>query len=328
MIKQAKFFIVTFLALILLIPAGQVQAGGEIIIELDETEVVSDSPAFIENSRTLVPVRFISEALGFDVAWDQSQRKATISGEGTELVLYDRLMTYYHNGGKKVSDVAPRVISGRTYVPLRLVAESFGLEVQDSYPARGVMLISLRTAEEVDQTQVPDIQVEAQGLNTTAIKGQSKATADQMAAFLLSKNPNPKIMCSALELAQHFLDEGAREGIRGDYAFCQAIKETGYFRYGGDVVPEQNNYAGIGTTGGGVKGAYFETPQIGVRAQIQHLQAYATKDKLSTTCVDPRYNLVSRGCAPSLEDLNGRWAVPGVGYGESILQIYETMMTY
>ena len=67
--------------------------------------------------------------------------------------------------------------------------------------------------------------------------------------------------------------------------------------------PSQNNFAGIGAVGGGAAGNSFPTAQIGIRAQIQHLKAYATKDALKNPCVDPRYNLVDKGCAPTLEEI-------------------------
>lgn len=111
-----------------------------------------------------------------------------------------------------------------------------------------------------------------------------------------------QLTVSLLELADLFLEEGATEGI----AFCQSIKETGWFRFGGQVLPEQNN-----TNNSPVgKGA-----RLGVRAQIQHLKAYANDEAL----VDPRFGLVTRGAAGNKwTGLNGRWAVPGKGYGESI----------
>lgn len=155
------------------------------------------------------------------------------------------------------------------------------------------------------------------------ILGAANVTVEQMAHYVLRKNISPKISCSILDLAKLYLEEGVIEGVRGDIAFAQAIKETGFFAYGGDVVPEQNNYAGIGTTGGGVKGQYFESPRIGVRAQIQHLKAYASKDALKQECVDPRYKYVTKGIAPNWEDLNGRWAVPGPNYGQEILEIHQ-----
>lgn len=141
-----------------------------------------------------------------------------------------------------------------------------------------------------------------------------------------------KLQTDLITLAALFLEEGIDQGVRGDIAFCQSIKETGWFRYGGQVLPEQNNYAGIGATNNSPvgKGAWFESPRIGVRAQIQHLYAYAVKGgDLVYPCVDPRFNLVTRGAAGNAwTGLNGRWAVPGDGYGESILSIWEEMYKY
>ena len=100
------------------------------------------------------------------------------------------------------------------------------------------------------------------------------------------------------------------------------IHETGYGMYGGDVLPEQNNYAGIGATGGGNPGLSFPTAEAGVRAQVAHMVAYVYPDDRATwtnAAVDPRYTAVNpRGAARVLSDLDGRWAVPGIGYGAAI----------
>lgn len=175
------------------------------------------------------------------------------------------------------------------------------------------------------------------------ILGENYLDAKIMANYVLSINPDPKIGCTALELAQLFLDEGKAEGVRGDIAFAQSCKETGYFKYGGQVLPEQNNYAGIGATNNSPtgKGAWFATPQEGVRAQIQHLKAYASTDDLVMPCVDPRFNLVPRGSATTWVGLAGKWAYPGYDpdkyssveearlynndYGSTIIQIYVNM---
>lgn len=143
----------------------------------------------------------------------------------------------------------------------------------------------------------------------TSIMGKSTCTAEQMSAYLLAMNPNAGVY--ATDIPKIFLEEGEVEGVRGDVAFAQSCHETGNFKFGGDVVPEQNNFAGIGTTGGGIKGAYFSSPRIGIRAQIQHLKAYASKKELELDCVDPRFKLVTRGVASNVEDLGGRWAYPG-----------------
>lgn len=166
----------------------------------------------------------------------------------------------------------------------------------------------------------------AEASSKVSITGNSVLTAKQMGDYVLLKNPVPRLMeIDIYRLADLFLAIGRAEGIRGDIAFAQSLHETGYFKYGNDVVPEQNNYAGIGAVGGGARGAFFQTPEEGVRAQIQHLKAYANKEPLVTEKIDPRFDLVTRGIAPNWTDLNGRWAVPGTGYGEKILSIFNDM---
>ena len=158
------------------------------------------------------------------------------------------------------------------------------------------------------------------------IMGGAVATQEQCVRYLLRNNPYPKLNVSPQELVAYYYEEGSRVGIRPDIAFAQALKETGYFRYGGTVVPAQNNYCGLGTTSATVRGAYFATPRLGVKAHIQHLLAYASTEKPDDNIVDPRYDLVRNSYGEKTltrwQDLNGRWAVPGAGYGQSILNDY------
>lgn len=163
----------------------------------------------------------------------------------------------------------------------------------------------------------------------TSIFGEPEVTRQQMVDYIMARNPSPSLSCSLEELVDLYYEEAGVEGIRPDLALCQAIKETGYFAYGGDVVPEQNNYCGLGTTGGGVKGAYFATPREGVRAQIQHLLAYSSPRLPFYPIVDPRYELLKEyrrdifGKVLTWEGLSGRWAVPGINYGRQIVNILE-----
>lgn len=170
----------------------------------------------------------------------------------------------------------------------------------------------------------------------TAIMGKAQATAQQMALFCRSKNSAPQLTsCSLEQLAEMFIEEGEVEGVRGDVAFAQSLHETGYFKFGGIVLPTQNNYAGIGALNGNATGqaASFPDPRTGVRAQIQHLKAYASTEALVNECVDPRFSLVARGVAPYVEWLGaadnpqGRgWAVPGAGYGANIVKLLGQIM--
>ncbi|MEH7481392.1 N-acetylmuramoyl-L-alanine amidase [Neobacillus drentensis] len=154
------------------------------------------------------------------------------------------------------------------------------------------------------------------------IFGPTFLTPEQMNQFVKKVNPN------APELGQFYQILGKYYGIRGDVAFAQAIHETDYFRFTGVVNPEQNNYSGIGATGGDTRGASFENQEEGVLAQLQHLYAYATAKPLPDQypLVDPRFHLVDRGSAPTWTALNGKWAVPGTTYGQSILNLYEKMI--
>lgn len=166
--------------------------------------------------------------------------------------------------------------------------------------------------------------------------GEAHATAQQMALFCRSKNAEPKLTsCTLEQLAEIFLEEGKAEGVRGDVAFAQSLHETGCFKFGGIVLPSQNNYAGIGALNGNATGqaATFPDPRTGVRAQIQHLKAYASTEPLVNTCVDPRFSLVTRGSAPYVEWLgaadnpNGKgWAVPGSGYGANVVKLLGQIM--
>lgn len=177
---------------------------------------------------------------------------------------------------------------------------------------------------------------EAKPEGKTAIMGEAVATAAQMALYCRSKNASPQLTgCTLEELAQMFIEEGKTEGVRGDVAFAQSLKETGYFKYGGIVLPTQNNYAGIGALNGNAQGqaATFPSPRIGVRAQIQHLKAYASTSALVNECVDPRFSLVLRGSAQFVEWLGaednpqGRgWAVPGKGYGASVINLLNAII--
>lgn len=163
-----------------------------------------------------------------------------------------------------------------------------------------------------------------------SIYGNSVATKGQAVAVIKQYNPDVQLACSVEELVDLYWQEAEREGVRPDLALSQALVETGFFRYGGDVHHNQNNFCGLGTTGNGVKGASFKTPEIGVRAHIQHLLAYTQKKRPSTKIVDPRYELahnirLERGVVDTWYGLNGTWAM-GSNYCEKIMVNYQRML--
>jgi hypothetical protein len=157
---------------------------------------------------------------------------------------------------------------------------------------------------------------------STAIRGVWSGTAQRLAAYLLAANPTPSFTVSTQALADYYVRYTVEVGLRADVLWAQMLVETGFGRYGGSVLPGQNNYAGIGATGGGVPGQSFPNAEAGVKAHVAHMAAYVyTQDVAAwtNTAVDPRYGAVNpRGVARVLSDLDGRWAVPGTGYGASI----------
>lgn len=161
------------------------------------------------------------------------------------------------------------------------------------------------------------------------IFGDGEAMKSQAVALLEMYNPRLPIKATPEQIVNLYYDEASREGIRWDLAFSQALLETGFFTFGGTVVPEQNNFCGLGTTSATVRGASFASPAEGVRAHIQHLMAYSTDRLPQTAIIDPRYDLVHRikrqtGYATRWSELNGKWAM-GSCYAEKIMNIHEQM---
>lgn len=161
------------------------------------------------------------------------------------------------------------------------------------------------------------------------ILGESEIPQEHAIVFAKRHFTKPRLSCSVEDIVRFYYKEAEYEGVRADLALCQAIVETGSFSFTGTVKPSQNNFCGLGSTGGGVKGAHFDTPQEGVRAHIQHLLAYCQKDKPKSKIIDPRYDMahkirLSRGLVTTWSGLNGTWAM-GANYCEKIMAVYMEM---
>jgi N-acetylmuramoyl-L-alanine amidase/Mannosyl-glycoprotein endo-beta-N-acetylglucosaminidase len=126
------------------------------------------------------------------------------------------------------------------------------------------------------------------------------------------------------DLAKLYREESAIEGVDGDIAFVQMCVETNFLKFGGDIKPGQNNFASLGGVGTGPEGASFPSARIGVRAQVQHLKAYASTEPLVQETVDPRFRFVTRGIAPLLGQLGGRWTAD-LNYGDQLLAMLRRL---
>lgn len=131
-------------------------------------------------------------------------------------------------------------------------------------------------------------------------------------------------------LANLYIQEGLSEGINSDCAFVQMCLETGFLKFGGLVTPEMHNYCGLGSMDSDHPGETFATEQLGVRAHIQHLHAYATTEDvtLNFTCIDNRYKYVRpRGKAPTIYELAGTWAMDK-SYGQKLDALLSRLEKY
>ena len=129
------------------------------------------------------------------------------------------------------------------------------------------------------------------------------------------------------DFARIICEEASAEGVRPEVVFAQSMLETGWLRFGGDDSITQYNFAGLGTVGDGNHGLVFPDVRTGIRAQVQHLKAYACEDDLNEACVDPRFDKVLRGAAPYVQWLGIQENPEGVGwagaanYGSLIMKL-------
>ena len=183
-----------------------------------------------------------------------------------------------------------------------------------------------------------------------AIMGNSDVTAEQLANYYSSTtshytwNPADYQNMTLLQFCQKYIDICGREGVRPEVAFAQMCLETANLQYGGLVVRAQWNFAGLGATGnvvapgnqrpnylyrgdGTEQGIQFISVENGIKSQIQHLKAYACEDELNLSKAPEydRFGYVTRGCAPTVQALSGKWA-SSASYGDNIQEIIDRIL--
>ena len=322
-------------------PALSKAPAGAIPILIDGQPLVIPADygkAFVNSQyRMMVPLRAVGEGLDCQVEWLQSTYTVRIQSKivSAEQQLLIDLAGYQTNlkllDGTFINSSQLVAGAADNYSAEQLQAFRTYLDELSRYP----LTVTMPDGETV---QISDL----------TIMGNSYLTAAQLKAWIKDEmGARGIVSLPILQLAELYVDIGAQYGIRGDIAFCQSAKETGYWQYTGSVLPWQYNYCGLSALGYpmtgteslrgaddskvsfqlGIHGAIFASPADGVEAHIQHLYAYATKKDLPAgkTLLDPRYTLVTTSSAPKAPrwvDLNSRWAVPGRSYGQSIIYDY------
>jgi N-acetylmuramoyl-L-alanine amidase len=228
------------------------------------------------------------------------------------------------------------LVNGNSYIPIDLV-DRLEVDVSQDSNVRRINHQNIIYARAIDLEKL-NISVKWDSSSRTVtldpiprkilgqidqIMSQGHTSDEHLKAFL--ENSKSDGLSRFPELHKLYREEASIEGVNHDIAFCQMCLETGFLGFGGDVDPDQNNFCGLGTIGGGVQGASFPDARTGIRAHIQHLKAYASKEPLVLPPpVDPRFNSVQRGIAPSVKNLSGRWAIDP-GYGDSIMALLRRL---
>ena len=243
------------------------------------------------------------------IAFDSSQNIKLVSGLNSKLVIDV-------SGGKIQNGSNIQLYTSNNSAAQKWVFEYISKDVQ----------VSLTKIMGTSQTSVAQMvryyKANASGYDTFKAKYEGKYDGS------LAKGGASTIE----QFAQIFYEEANAEGVKAEVAFTQCMKETGFLKYGGDVLPSQYNFAGIGATGG-VHGAKFKNVRTGIRAQIQHLKAYASTSPLKNACVDPRFNYVTRNTAPYVEWLgikenpNGHGWASAKNYGYDIVGMVKVLLS-
>lgn len=161
----------------------------------------------------------------------------------------------------------------------------------------------------------------------TPLLGEPTVTLEQAKAWAEERGAHQRY----IDIADIYWEYGELTGIRPEILYAQAAKETGFGKYGGRVLPEQNNWAGIKVKGATGDETYdhesFETPEDGVRAHFNHMSAYIGTEPYGEP--HGRYHSVKTmpwaGTVKLLEELGGKWC-PDLYYGYSINYNYLNAM--
>jgi hypothetical protein len=157
------------------------------------------------------------------------------------------------------------------------------------------------------------------------IMGKGYTSEVQLMMFLKANNENA--LTQFPDIPKLYREEASIEGVNYDIAFSQMCVETNFLRFGDNLKASQNNFGGLGNAGGDPDAATFPSARLGVRAHVQQLKAYASLEPLVQEVVSPRFRFVTRGIAPLVEQLSGRWSAD-LQYGQRIkavlMRLYES----
>ena len=227
------------------------------------------------------------------------------------------------------------LVNNNSYIPIDL-ADRLGVDLTEDPTIR---LIQYRGVVYVKAIELRDSNISVGWENSTRTvilrsilkicpgdfeRIMSHGNTSEVQLIMFLKDNNEDALSQFPDIPKLYREEAAIEGVNYDIAFCQMCFATNFLSFGGEIKPSQNNFADLGSVSGGPQGATFPSAKIGVRAQIQHLKAYASTEPLVQEVVDPRFRFVKRGIAPLVKQLGGRWTAD-LDYGDKILAIVRRL---
>ncbi len=193
--RRAAFLV---LAIFILLTPSALMAEQAITIHIDGKVIESDVAPLIVKDRTMVPIRVISEKLGCEVLWQGTERRVLISTPGTKGIEPRTVSPRAQRGigifidGKEVKigpeDPAPFIVDGRTMVPLRMIAEGLGMEVDWDPDNRRVLITTPGATDNepiIDKEVPPVNNIDYQ----QTIMGEAKMGREQLLAVMQENNP-------------------------------------------------------------------------------------------------------------------------------------------
>ncbi len=228
------------------------------------------------------------------------------------------------------------LVSGNAYIPIDL-ADQLGINLSTDQNTRRLNyrgIVFIRAVDLRNYNIVVGWDAQTRTVLLRSILRVCAGSLDQIISNglttennlnLFLRNNNAEALTQFPEIAKLYREESKVEGVNYDIAFSQMCLETDFLRFGGIIKPSQNNFAGLGDVAGSPAGASFPSARIGVKAHIQLLKAYAsTAPLVDPESVNPRFNFVTRGVAPLVDQLSGRWAAD-LQYGAKITAILRRL---
>ena len=312
-----------------------------------DTSTGTGSLAFCR--RLIIPSLLME--IGFKVDSDdrtqiQAYRREVALGIADGLVTWSRDAQVQAAGNNHTSPVHLKVngesypergisINGNVHIPIDL-ADLLGVNLGSNPSVRRIRYRGVVYIKAIELRDL-NISITTEIGRTHNIKSQHVFTQDEfdrimgvghtlpqyLNEFLLANHP--EALTKFPDLSEIYIEEASTEGVNHDLAFAQMCLESRFLTFGGAIVPEFNNFASLGDRQ--TEWANFPSLRLGVRAHIQQLKAYGSSDLLLQECVAPRFELVKRGIAPHLRQLNGRWSADPqytIKVAAILRRLYET----